>query len=111
MRDSYLRGASGYLLVADGTRYATLDTATALQQKAESMAGHVPFLLLLNKADLEAHWQVNEARCGSSPSRAGPCVDDEREDGRGRRGGLREAGREMAASEARRQGPSTSAPG
>ena len=36
VRDSYLRGASGYLLVADGTRHATLETAAALQQKAES---------------------------------------------------------------------------
>ena len=27
VRESYLRGASGYLLVADGTRAATLDTA------------------------------------------------------------------------------------
>src|SRR5918995_100788 len=60
VRDSYLRGASGYLLVADGTRYATLETATALQQKAESVVGRVPFLLLLNKADLDAEWQVDE---------------------------------------------------
>ena len=60
VRDSYLRGASGYLLVADGTRHATLDTATALQQKAESVVGRVPFMLLLNKADLNADWQVNE---------------------------------------------------
>jgi len=60
LRDSYLRGASGYLLVADGTRHATLDTATALQQKAESVVGRVPFMLLLNKADLDADWQVNE---------------------------------------------------
>ena len=42
VRDSYLRGASGYLLVADGTRYATLDTAAALQQKAESVIGRRP---------------------------------------------------------------------
>ena len=27
VRASYLRGASGYLLVADGTRQLTLDTA------------------------------------------------------------------------------------
>lgn len=60
VRDSYLRGASGYLLVADGTRHATLDIATALQQKAEAVIGHVPFLLLLNKSDLHEEWQVNE---------------------------------------------------
>ena len=60
VRMSYLRGASGYLLVADGTRHATLETAAALQQKAESVIGRVPFLLLLNKADLIREWQVDE---------------------------------------------------
>jgi small GTP-binding protein len=61
VRDSYLRGASGYLLVADGTRFATLDTAVALQQRTEHAIGQVPFLLLLNKADLNAEWQVDQA--------------------------------------------------
>jgi small GTP-binding protein len=60
VRDSYLRGASGYLLVADGTRHATLETAVALQHQAESVIGRVPFLLLLNKADLDREWQVDE---------------------------------------------------
>jgi small GTP-binding protein len=60
VRESYLRGASGYLLVADGTRHATLDTAAALKQKAESVVGTVPFLLLLNKSDLDAEWQIDE---------------------------------------------------
>lgn len=61
VRDSYLRGATGYLLVADGTRYSTLDTAVALQKRAESVIGRVPFLLLLNKNDLDREWQVDEA--------------------------------------------------
>jgi len=60
VRQSYLRGASGYLLVADGTRHAILDTATELQRQAESVVGRVPFLLLLNKADLDRDWQVDE---------------------------------------------------
>jgi len=60
VRDSYLRGASGYLLVADGTRHATLETAETLQHRAESVIGRVPFLLLLNKADLDREWQVDE---------------------------------------------------
>jgi small GTP-binding protein len=60
VRDSYLRGASGYLLVADGTRHATLDTATNLQQQAESVVGRVPFQLLLNKSDLDTQWEVDE---------------------------------------------------
>jgi small GTP-binding protein len=60
VRDSYLRGASGYLLVADGTRHATLDTAVALQKQAGSVIGRVPFLLLLNKSDLDRDWQIDE---------------------------------------------------
>lgn len=60
VRESYLRGASGYLLVADGTRHATLETATALQQKATSVVGRVPFVLLLNKSDLNTEWEVDE---------------------------------------------------
>ena len=60
VRDSYLRGATGYLLVADGTRYSTLDTAVTLQKRAESVIGRVPFLLLLNKRDLDREWQVDE---------------------------------------------------
>jgi small GTP-binding protein len=60
VRDSYLRGASGYLLVADGTRHATLETAAQLQRRAESILGPVPFLLLLNKSDLDREWQVDE---------------------------------------------------
>jgi small GTP-binding protein len=60
VRDSYLRGATGYLLVADGTRYSTLDTAVVLQKRAESVIGRVPFLLLLNKRDLDREWQVDE---------------------------------------------------
>jgi hypothetical protein len=60
VRDSYLRGTSGYLLVADGTRYATLETAAALQRQAEAVVGQMPFLLLLNKSDLDREWQVDE---------------------------------------------------
>ena len=73
VRDSYLRGTSG--LSARRRRHPVRDAryrdgATA---KAESYAGAFPFLLLLNKADLEADWQVMSARCGSSPIRGGMC--------------------------------------
>ncbi|HVQ36966.1 MAG TPA: Rab family GTPase [Pyrinomonadaceae bacterium] len=58
LRKSYLRGASGYLLVADGTRQDTLYRALALQTRAEEAVGPVPFLLLLNKSDLADDWQI-----------------------------------------------------
>lgn len=60
IRVSYLRGMSGYLLVADGTRPATMDRVHALQLMAEKTAGKVPFLVLLNKADLESEWAVTD---------------------------------------------------
>jgi small GTP-binding protein len=57
---SYLRGSSGYLLVADGTRPATLDTARSLQKRVEAAIGYAPFVLMLNKSDLTAGWEVGE---------------------------------------------------
>ena len=60
VRMSYLRGASGYLLVADGTRRSTLDTALSLQKRTEEAVGGVPFILLLNKSDLEDEWDIEE---------------------------------------------------
>ena len=60
VRESYLRGASGYLLVADGTRAATLDTVRTLHRTAESVVGRVPFLLVLNKSDLETEWEIDD---------------------------------------------------
>lgn len=61
VRTSYLRGASGYLLVVDGTRPTTLDTAVDLQRRVAEAVGDIPFLVLLNKADLEASWEIDEA--------------------------------------------------
>jgi small GTP-binding protein len=59
IRTSYLRGSSGFLLVADGTRRATLATAISLQETAERAVGRVPFLLLVNKVDLSDRWEVD----------------------------------------------------
>ncbi|GIW27081.1 MAG: GTP-binding protein [Meiothermus sp.] len=56
----YIRGSSGYLLVADGTRPETLEAAQSLQERAQEVLGSVPFILLINKHDLP--WQVSEAQ-------------------------------------------------
>jgi small GTP-binding protein len=61
LRISYLRGTSGYFIVADGTRPMTLDRAYSIQILAQQEIGEVPFTLLLNKADLEADWALDEA--------------------------------------------------
>jgi small GTP-binding protein len=60
VQTSQLRGMSGYLLVVDGTRRATLETARLMQQKATEAVGAVPFILLLNKSDLGAQWEIDE---------------------------------------------------
>ncbi len=60
VQPSHLRGMSGYLLVVDGTRRATLDVARQLQTKATAAAGQVPFILLLNKVDLASDWEIDE---------------------------------------------------
>ncbi len=58
---SYLRGAAGYLLVADGTRESTLATAGHIQRRVEEQLGPLPFLLVVNKADLGGEWEVGDA--------------------------------------------------
>ncbi len=96
VRDSYLRGASGYLLVADGTRYATLDSATALQQKAEVVVGRVPFLLLLNKADLNAEWQIDERALWKLAERGWPVMKTSAKTGAGVDDAFTKLARQMA---------------
>lgn len=59
IRWSYFQGASGYLLVADGTRRATIDKAVALEERARKEVGPVPFLFVVNKCDLKDEWEFD----------------------------------------------------
>jgi small GTP-binding protein len=61
MRWSYLRGAAGYLLVADGTRRNTLEKAFQLQQRVREELGEIPFIFVINKADLVQDWELDAA--------------------------------------------------
>lgn len=58
---SYLRGAAGYLLVIDGTRRYTLDTALQLKQSVDQALDAPPFVILCNKFDLQAQWEITPA--------------------------------------------------
>ena len=61
---AHLRGMSGYLLVADGTRPSTLRKAIELKDRIEFAMGRFPFVLLLNKCDLNDHWALSGAETG-----------------------------------------------
>ncbi|RUA02552.1 MAG: GTP-binding protein [Deltaproteobacteria bacterium] len=65
IHETYLRGMSGYLLVVDGTRPETLETARSLKAQAEKTVGPVPFILLLNKIDLAASWAIPDEEISS----------------------------------------------
>ena len=63
MRDTpmtYLRGASGVLLISDGTRRDTLSVAQTLQGRVQDVLGDVPFVLLVNKSDLVDEWEIED---------------------------------------------------
>lgn len=61
LQKSYLRGASGFILVIDGTRPGSLDTAMQISKTAKEALGDVPFVTALNKADLEEQWRLTES--------------------------------------------------
>ena len=86
IRMSYLRGCAGYVLVADGTRPSTLDVALSLRERVEAEHGNLPFVLLLNKSDLQEQWAIHDTELDnlrqagwsvrSSSARTGEGVED-----------------------------------
>jgi hypothetical protein len=56
---SYMRGASGLLVVVDGTRRGTAETALRLHAEARAFVGDVPRVFVLNKSDLSATWDLD----------------------------------------------------
>ena len=85
-RITNLRGAAGYVLVADGTRPSTLDVALSLRERVEAEYGKLPFVLLLNKSDLKEQWAIRDANLAElrekgwwvqpSSARTGEGVED-----------------------------------
>jgi small GTP-binding protein len=86
LRMSHVRGSAGYVLVADGTRPATLQVALSLRQRVEADYGPLPFALLLNKKDLKDQWAIPDSELNglkdngwwvrSSSARTGEGVED-----------------------------------
>lgn len=83
LRTAYLRGAAGYLLVADGTRPDTLDKAIDLHRRATSELGVVPFLLVVNKMDRAEEWSIPEDILQDLSRRGWPVLRASAKSGRG----------------------------
>jgi len=83
VRMSYMRGASGYLLVVDGTRRESLYCARALQRRTEDAVGAVPFILLLNKADLKDEWELDLQEAQDFAGKDCPVIQTSAKTGQG----------------------------
>jgi small GTP-binding protein len=58
VRPAYFRGAAGYLLVIDGTRTETIETAKTLRARLRAAVGNLPFVVAINKSDLSDAFEV-----------------------------------------------------
>jgi small GTP-binding protein len=66
----YVKGASGYLLVIDGTRSDTAAAASNIAEQIDRDLGALPFVLVLNKTDLVDAWSVTEGDVAALGSRS-----------------------------------------
>lgn len=59
LNTSYLSGAAGIIMVADGTRPETIDSLHTLAQSAYDKIGEVPTVVAINKCD-DPNWELRE---------------------------------------------------
>jgi small GTP-binding protein len=95
LQTSYLRGTGGYLLVADGTRAVTLDHVMEIQLRVAEAVGTVPFVLALNKADLEQQWEVSDPRIESLAAQGWKTIKTSAKEGSGVEEAFAELARRM----------------
>ena len=63
---AYLRGSTGFILVADGTRAGTVESAIRLKADILAQYGQLPFVAMLNKSDLSNDWEVGHDELATS---------------------------------------------
>jgi small GTP-binding protein len=97
MRTAYLSGASGFLLVVDVTRPATLDVAQSLQALMERTSSALPFLVLLNKSDLAERSLIDAKALAPLRARDWRIVSTSAKTGEGVEAAFRELATALAA--------------
>ena len=97
LQTSYLRGTSGYLLVADGTRRVTFEQVIEIQKRVAEALPDAPFLLALNKVDMAAQWEVTEAEVEGLTSSGWKTTRTSAKDGLGVEEAFAELARAMIA--------------
>lgn len=83
VQPGYLQGAAGFLLVVDGTRPDTLDTARALVKRTSEAVGNVPYVVVVNKSDLQHAWAVKSRDLAALRSNAYAVVETSARSGDG----------------------------
>jgi len=83
VRSSYLRGASGCLLVVDGTRRYTLDTAHGLLKRTQETVGRIPIIFVFNKSDLMDTWEIEPAQLEALENQGAVIIRTSAKDGSG----------------------------
>ncbi len=83
VRPSYLRGAAGCLLVVDGTRGYTLDTAQTLLKRTQEVAGHIPVIFAFNKSDLMDAWEIEPVQLEAMRTQGVVTIQTSAKDGSG----------------------------
>ena len=95
---AYLRGAAGYMLVVDGTRKPTLESALGLYREIDAAFGSRPSIVLLNKTDLEANWELEDEELGLLAETKLPYVHTSAKSGAGIREAFAQLAREIVSS-------------
>ena len=72
MQTVHIRGSAGFMLVLDGTRRATLDVALGIEERVRTEIGVLPFVVVINKTDLKAQWEITDADIDALKARGWP---------------------------------------
>jgi len=69
IRLNYVNDAAGYVLVVDGTRAKTLEVALSIHERVQTNIGELPFVMVINKSDQRATWELEPSRIDGLASR------------------------------------------